>query len=368
MTAQAPEIQIADIEGDFLAFWDNLKEKNIVHACLFNLVVYAEGQQVHAELQEMMEDIIDVFPCRIIFINADVATESNYLKITTDIVHNHNEDKSAILYCERINIAVGQKQKQRVAFLLLSHLLPDLPVHLLWGVLPTLEDPIFQILSPMAERLIFTPHDCSNLQIFSKTILEMIHSSLPSFIDLQWARLAKWRKILATVFSSPEHFEPLDSVLNVQIDYCIADQSPKHHPEILPLYLVLWLASQLNWSFESLEKKEVGFTLSFAHREGNVQCAFQPVQDKNCSQGMIMGLNIVTCTSHSFQFIPSPSSPKVTVHISLPTRCELPLIMPLSGSKQGLTFFKEIFYSHHDRSFDKMLQLLSQINWPGETT
>lgn len=368
LTSQVPDIQIADIEEEFNAFWNDLKERELIRACLFNLVIYAEGKEANEELQEFTKHLVDIFPCRIIFINADQAEESNYLRVTTDIVHSQNEDKSALIYCERINIAVGHKQKQRAAFLLLSHLLPDLPIHLLWGGLPTFESPIFKVLSPLAERLIFHSQGCDNLQASSKKLSVTIRNSVPSFVDLNWARLVKWRKIFSSVFSSTEHLEPLCSVLNIEIDYCISDKSPEHHPEILPLYLVLWIASRMRWSFESVERVPTGYSLFFGHQDGQVQCAFRPIRDTNYSSGTIMGLNMVTCTSHSFQFIPSPSSPKVTVHISLPTRCELPIIMPLSESKQGLTFFKEIFYSHHDRSFDKMLQLLSQIAWPGEKT
>jgi len=164
----APDVEIADVEKVLSQFWNSPQGKEHVRAGLFNLIVYTEGEKGLEKVSELTQNIIAAFPCRIIFINQDLSPEKNYLKVTASTIPGEQGFGNTLIYCDQIHISASQKHQERIIFLLLPHLVPDLPTYLLWAALPDEKSHTFNSLCKYSERLIVQSTCISNFEHFSK--------------------------------------------------------------------------------------------------------------------------------------------------------------------------------------------------------
>ena len=79
------EIQIADIETELARLGDLQKDKKQVKAALFNLIVYAQDKSHAEHLNELVLNVIEKFPCRIIFVRTEDSVQDDYLQIVRSI-------------------------------------------------------------------------------------------------------------------------------------------------------------------------------------------------------------------------------------------------------------------------------------------
>jgi glucose-6-phosphate dehydrogenase assembly protein OpcA len=172
MTTTSPEIRLADIEKELNGLWETQKDKKLIKASLFNLIIYADVKEKSDFLDDMVKTILEKYPCRIIFISGNTDALKNSLRTSVaNIIVGKGENAVA---CDRIHIDVSPQQLHRVPFIIFPLLIPDLPIYLLWGKDPTGEMDILPHLRPYASRLIFDSDSTYNLQDFSRKMLKEI--------------------------------------------------------------------------------------------------------------------------------------------------------------------------------------------------
>ncbi|MBA3957072.1 MAG: glucose-6-phosphate dehydrogenase assembly protein OpcA [Parachlamydiaceae bacterium] len=344
------DIQIANIEKELACLHESQKAKERTPACLFNLIIYSQNQQRSDYLQRIRQAIITKFPCRIIFIQGNPDPSANYLKV------NVSTETVGKIVCDMIYIEASTAYLNRVPFLIFPHLVPDLPLQLLWGQNPTTDQIILPHLIFHANRLIFDADNAENIGQFTHDILEMMqtHPKL-SFLDVNWGLTSGWRKVLAQVFDTPEARQHLQFTNSLNIYYNDRKVNWLKHNDFQPRYLIDWLASQLNWSLENHVADDHLQTFTFHNGVKNFDIHLRPQLHVNLYPGTIVGIDVFAEDEHSYVIAPIPDLPKVVVHISTAETCELPYTLPLSGLTPGFHYVKELLFADTSEHYKKML-------------
>lgn len=314
---------------------------NCIHASLFNLIVYVHESRRLSYFNDLVNNLSKQFPCRIIFIQADIESEADSLRVTPSSKAVGTGDLCVM--CEQIKIEVSNKQLNRVPFLILPYLIPDMPLYFLWAQDPTKDKDILPTLFRYGSRLIFDT-DCNGQLSKMKERLLKLSRECPqiNLIDMNWLLLSGWRRIFSQVFDSQAAQERLSMTGGIQISYNSKQADWLHHPDIQAHYLATWVANRMNWQFVRQEDTQ---HLIYRNRGGEFTIALKGESHDEYPSGAVLGAEITCPEDHFFFIFPSPNSAKVTVHISTSNTCELPFNLPLPTLKRDFPYVRELLFA-----------------------
>lgn len=356
------DVKIASIEQELNRLWEEQKEKNQVKACLFNLVIYAHDERRTDYLKEISRIIASRYPCRIIFIQGNPDSNKHYfhVEVSQEMVGEGDET----IACDLINIFVSQSQLKRVPFMILPHLITDLPINLLWGQDPTREHHILPHIKRYANRIIFDSECTACLQDFAKQILSKTAQHRLDVVDMNWVLTNGWREIIAETFYTDERILDLNQSREITIKYHLANASLVLHSEIQAIYLQGWLSALMNWHFISKSTAEDSIFLDYDAKGNKVKIALIGVRNSvDLMPGTITSVDIETVTDHSYLLSRNSIDANVLVHISSAEQCELPFTLPLPSLRRGSAFLKEVLFKPKSEHYIRMLQHIQMIDW-----
>lgn len=354
------EIHLLNIEGEFKRLWDEEKGKNRVRACFFNLIIYTEKSDKSPQFRALVNSVVAKFPCRVTLITAE-PHERSYLNTTVSTQAITDE-----IFCEIIEINVGGDLIERVPFLVLPHLLPDLPIHLLWTVDPAQELTVLPALEPYATRLIIDSSCITNLQDFSKNVLGLLEKFRCDVGDLNWSALRSWRRIFRTTFDSKASFNVLANTKLLRIRY---KKGPGFESsEIFAAYFQAWIAAQLGWKLKTVDHVEKSRRLVYTRAQEEATVLLSPEENllkkSSLRPGSLLSIELESTASKSiYVFKRQESSSQVFVQHSDEVKCNLPYCTFLTGLKEGQEIIQEIFYTTGGTQYRNTLRLLSELPW-----
>lgn len=360
MTATPHPVSPAHIEQELKRIWESLETKNIARACLFNLIFVTYDNPRKGYFQKVAHSVVEKFPSRVLFITIDQTSKKEELLAHVSMLFSGKSEYDVA--CDYIEIQASQVSQKRIPFLILPHILPDLPVYLIWGEDVEQNEPLLQSLEPLANRIIFDSEATCNLSLFAKYCLGMqsVHYDIA---DLNWARIENWRDILSAVFSSSQKLEEIQKVQTVHISYNAQQSTFFCHAKIQSLYLQAWLACQLKWEFKSLEENKEQITYTYQGKSGPIQVTLTPIVHTHLPTGLILSLEIVLQDHSSFLFSRDELQQNhITVQESTPKQCALPAryILPKAGA--GHSLVQEICRRGNSTHYLQVLNLLKNSN------
>ncbi len=358
MTILPPEIRLADVEKELSNLWETQKEKKLIKASLFNLIIYADRLEKGDFLNEMVQTILEKYPCRIIFIgrNPDPAKNS----LTTSVANIIVGKGDSAVACDRINIEVSPQQLHRVPFIILPLLIPDLPIYLLWGKDPTEEVDILPYIKPYASRLIFDSDSIHNLQDFSRKMLNVLDAGTLEVRDINWAATGSWREIITHLFHTKEKIEHLRRCTRLRLEFNSMCSQHISHPEIQATYVQAWLAAQMGWEYQSIKQEKGATQITYTLNDQEIQVELAPVPLAYKISGCIQSIEINTPSENILVSASKTQQPKATVHITTEDRCEMPYDLPLPDMRKGLFLIQELFYRQTSTHYRNMLNLITR--------
>ncbi|MBF2078614.1 MAG: glucose-6-phosphate dehydrogenase assembly protein OpcA [Synechococcales cyanobacterium T60_A2020_003] len=199
---------------------------------------------------------------------------------------------SNLVCCEYITLRGTKAALERVADLIESLMIPDLPRFVWWKATPNPEQELFKCLSTVANCIIVDSSYFSDAEAELTKMNELIESDI-YIADLNWHRLFPWQELTAAAFDPPERRAALVEVDQVSIDY-------EKGNDAQALMFLGWLASRLEW--KPIEFIETGGDYDIKHvkfenshqRIIDAELAAIPTADWGEISGDLVGLRLTS--------------------------------------------------------------------------
>ena len=342
-------VKPAQIESELDHLWETLAKENIQRASLFNLIVFHRLSSRTNYLRAIVQKVIDQFPCRTLFVSHDAVSSQHYLKTAISVIAQEGTG----IACDSIDIGVAGSEWERVPFVILPHILPDLPVYLLWAEDPVEPHPLFHPLSQLATRIIFDSECTKNLQKFAHFLLSLTKKK--EVADLNWVRLESWRELLASLFQNPEKMKTLRRSSKISLVYNSFQTESFCHLHIQALYLLAWLSSRLSIPLGPLRKDRMTW-----NKKGKAHIATVSWPDTH--PGAVLSLDIeADRTSHITIARTQKMAHLTTIQSSTKESCELPSQFVLGKTPTGQSLSQELFLKGTSPFFLKTLQRIIKL-------
>ncbi|OGN65480.1 MAG: hypothetical protein A3E80_05420 [Chlamydiae bacterium RIFCSPHIGHO2_12_FULL_49_9] len=344
----------AQIESQLLKIWEGLAKENKMRACLFNLIVFNKLSGRTDYFRNIVQKVLEKYPCRVIFISSDPDSSQNYLKTAVSVVTPPNG--SDLIACDYIDIGVAGPLLARVPFVLLPHIIPDLPVSLLWAEDCSEPHPLFEPLSKLANRIIFDSESAESLLAFSQKVLKIKKETNLDIADLNWARIEGWRELVFSTFSPKDLQGHLQEISKVEISYNSQETEFFCHLKIQAMYLLAWISSRLGWKFKRASKN---LHFDFDQTEAQIYSAIW----QKLGPGTVISINIETKSGYSFHCARIPKEyHRVSIQIASKEKCELPYQFVLGQTATGQSLVKEIITQGTSAHYLEMLETLNSLD------
>jgi glucose-6-phosphate dehydrogenase assembly protein OpcA len=351
-------IQAARVEAELSSLWELEPNADQIRACLFNLIVYTHEPHRTQYFQELVRNMMEKFPCRVIFIQSDdsMSKETFQINVSTEL------SSSGKLGCDQIIIKASSFQLEKIPFLILPYFVPDLPIYLLWGDDPTLPSPLLYHLEHFAQQLIFDSELTDDLQRFSHMMLDRLLHETTGTIDMNWARIKGWRDILAQTFDSKDRIDILRRTNSITLFYNNKPSYVFSHLETQAVYFQGWLAAQMGWRYQSAQREKDLIFIYYNLEEQTIKVILHPTIVESIPWEEIVKIEIEgEHENHCSLIRHSPSH--VVIHCSNADKCDLPVTLPLLNIKQGKNFMRDLFYQYKSSHYINMLKTIGNINW-----
>jgi hypothetical protein len=355
------------IELELSHIWESLSKgaSRKMRATLFNLILVTDKNKREAYIRGLAKRIIEKFPSRILFVTIDRESKEDSLVTKVSVLSPLLGDKEEMsdIACDMIECEVTSASVVRVPFVLLSHLLPDLPVYLLWAEDPILDNPLSYQLERFSTRLIFDSEATSNLPLFAKSLLHHYKTSGAEIADLNWARTESWRTLLAATFHSKERVDELSDARTLKLTYNAKVTDFFCHTRIQSIYLQGWLAKRLKWTLRECEASSGEI---FFHYETPknlpVEVHLIPQDAPEMAPGSLASFELNTYGGEHFLFARNPeASYQITLFISSREKCLMPTQFLFSKGGIGQTLVKEIGQKDTSEHYLELLEFIAGL-------
>jgi glucose-6-phosphate dehydrogenase assembly protein OpcA len=183
-------------------------------------------------------------------------------------------------------------------------LIHDLPTHVWWPGDCPFNDPIFEQLVDLADRLVVDSSDFSDLLIGLRRLSNLRRRS--GVGDLSWERLAWWQELTAQFFDAPRFRRYLPNLSRLHIRYAVPPSSSDRHDEdeevtpgvAAPMAQALlyagWIATRLGWRRYRTTKpiEDGGFRLRMEGKHEMVDLIIEPVVTDSVRPGDLTSVRL----------------------------------------------------------------------------
>lgn len=361
MTLSSHFVTPAEIQNTLNRIWESFETTTVTRACLFNLIFFTQKNHRTHYIERIAQKVVEKFPSRVIFIALNHNATEDGLKTAVSILPSSKGEFDVA--CDYIHFEASGTFHERIPFVVLPHILPDLPVYLIWAEDPSQDNPLCRQLEKFANRLIFDSEATDNLTRFAHSVLEHYEKSHSDVADLNWARTESWRDMLSMAFYSSDKLEQIGNSKTITIFYNAQETPFFCHTNIQAIYLQAWLACQLNWPFRELKKEKNSLIFTYQGRSGPIDILLTPVQKANLPPGLITSLEISTLSQETFTFTRDLHElHKIIYHHSTPNQCDLPSHYIFTKAESGHSLVKEICHRGTSEHYLKVLNLLKKLD------
>lgn len=353
----------SQIQIELDSLWNSLENKNKMRASLFNLIFYTKKTPRDEYIRKIAHKLIEKFPARIFFISSEAQASTDYLKTAVAVMSTEQGEYD--ITCDFIEISVGGKGEQRVPFIILPHIIPDLPVFLVWAEDPTLDNPLCLQLQKFATRIIFDSETTEDLTKFSQAASRILQSSQCEIADLNWARLESWRDLICDTFADPDRLEQLKQTESMTITFNAQETPFFCHTKIQSIYLQAWLASRLKWIPKTVDSTASSHCFHYEFEGREIKAIIQNERYSSLPPGLILSLDLQTKGKDRFIFKRDlQNSHQISLEYSNNQACKLPTKFMIAKGESGQSLIKEICHKGTSQHYLEVLDLISKWNKP----
>ena len=294
LDVQAVEHELGELWTQNTGASDPDEDGAVMRARVLNLIVYVSHQSSLDEVNELLNEITSVHPCRALVTLAEAEAPDRDIEmfvsahcLTTGAAGGKN------LCGEQVTLIARGRFTVELPSAAIPLLVSDLPVFLWWRDAPRLDDQIFASLARASDRIVIDSADFRQPYedvLGLVALLERQRKEHAAISDLNWARLTSWRMLLASFYDVEEYRQSLQNIKRIRIEYVAHDAAPDR---VVPKALILagWLASRLGWRVPSenyLTRSEDGLhRITLEKDGGEIEVEFCGVERREEMQGWI---------------------------------------------------------------------------------
>src|SRR5215213_8975954 len=249
----AKGIDASKLERELNAMWAEISAPDdgggsagVVRACVLKLVVYAEGPEERAEVDDLLSEVVERHPCRAIVLAAERGAAESRLEAFVSTRCQLSSRGSKRICGEQITIEAAGSAVGTASSAVAPLLVPDVPVFLWWKDIPHYDDKLFTRLAGMADRVVIDSASFDRPHEDLRQLAGLLKGGRSRLSDLNWGRLTSWRSLVAGFWDVADYRDSLARIERVVIEY---DPPDRAHDEIAPKALLAlgWVASRLGW-------------------------------------------------------------------------------------------------------------------------
>ncbi|MDQ3804187.1 MAG: glucose-6-phosphate dehydrogenase assembly protein OpcA [Acidobacteriota bacterium] len=301
-------VDAARLERELSAMWAEVsggageESSGVVRACALNLIVYAEGHEGRAAVDELLDEVIERHPCRALVLAADRGAPGARLDAFISTRCQLSPRGAKQICGEQITIEAAGQAVQTAWTAVAPLLVPDVPVFLWWKDIPHYDDKLFERLSALADRVVIDSASFDNPRYDLIRLSEILEGGRLRLSDLNWGRLTSWRSVVAGFWDVADYRPSLARVERVRLVYDPPDRAPG---EVAPkvLLAVGWLASCLGWGAEpgGATFSDGRARLLLRAGERRVEVELEAGEDEAGRDGLITSLTLLTAAGDEFR-------------------------------------------------------------------
>ena len=245
------EQQLSEIWKQMAAVPQKEKESPVMRARVLNLVVYAPGERSEQTVTDILADLTEQHPSRIVvMMPGSESTEPSVAAWVNALCHLSAGGRKQIC-CEQIMVRASEKGITQLPGLVRSLQVPDLPAVLWWRGNLDVNENFFKEFVEISDRIILDSSTFQNPESEFLELWRLVQSEIQwtAFSDLNWARLTPWRSAISGFFDIPNYRSYLNLIERIEID-CERNAEFVNIPG--QAFLIAgWFASRLNWKLKS---------------------------------------------------------------------------------------------------------------------
>jgi glucose-6-phosphate dehydrogenase assembly protein OpcA len=206
---------------------------------------------------------------------------------------------------EEVVLTVRGEAAEHLSGIVAPLLIHDLPTHIWWPGDPPFDDPVFDQLIEMGDRLIVDSSDFGDLLRGLRRTANLRRRS--GVGDLSWERLAWWQELTAQFFDAPRFRRYLPNLSRLRIRYAVAPPATSRQVEddedVVPgvaapmtqaLLYAGWIASRLGWRRHRTLKPiaDGAFDLRLEGRHEMVDLHLEPTPTDDVAPGELLSVRL----------------------------------------------------------------------------
>jgi glucose-6-phosphate dehydrogenase assembly protein OpcA len=311
------DTSVRAVAGHLASLWDapahldeggspTVTEKGLPHAraSVLNLIVTVVDDAAADRVVRTLLDLGVRHPSRAVVLVPEPGTGESPLdaRIST---HCHDAVGGGDQVCyEEVVLTVRGEAAAHLSGVVAPLLIHDLPTHVWWPGDPPFNDPVFDQLVELGDRLIVDSADFADLLGGLRRLANLRRRS--GVGDLSWERLAWWQELTAQFFDSPRFRRYLPNLSRLRIQYAVAPSASARHDEdeeIAPgtaapmaeaLLYAGWIATRLGWRrYRTLEPmSDAGFRLRLEGKHEMVDLLLEPVVTDTARPGDLVSVRL----------------------------------------------------------------------------
>jgi len=305
------------IAGHLASLWDIpsglddggdplVTEKGLPHAraSVLNLIVTVQDEAAADRVVHALIGLGVHHPSRAIVLVPQQGAAGAQIDARISTHCNETEGGGDRVCYEEVVLTVRGEAAEHLSGIVTPLLIHDLPTHIWWPGDPPFDDPVFDQLVEMGDRLIVDSSDFNDLLTgFRRTASLRRRSGVG---DLSWERLAWWQELTAQFFDAPRFRRYLPNLSRLRIRYAVAPRATTRHDEdadVAPgtpapmaqsLLYAGWIATRLGWRRHRTLKPlaDGAFDLRLEGRHEMVDLHLEPTVTDDVPPGDLLSVRL----------------------------------------------------------------------------
>lgn len=238
-------VNIVDIESELAARVCDAAvtlERPLVRTFVLNLIVFIQDAAEWKMVAAIVNRMATAHPIRVIALMYDSAHAesdvSGFVKVECGNIIEGNR-----LASEEIALASHSDASARLASVVRSVLIPELPIALWWRGGPPFLNRLFKQVGPIADKIIVDSIRFGDGAAALDTLRRLSETSgNAALADMNWLRTTMWRDTLAASFDDPIALRMLPAMDRCEIDF--AAPSGAAQPSARSMLLAGWIIAK----------------------------------------------------------------------------------------------------------------------------